>query len=545
MPRLPSSTDVRTVSPRVQSDPGVRAPAGAFESPLTSASQEFAPAVETFRKVALKQETRRDTVDRSSKINQHSLELEQELSRLSTEADLSRDDVVEGFGSFISERRQKLMEEHGGSEESRALLNMRLDEIGSRAIGKAAAMSTAIGREKVKTTFGNNLSPLIQSAAQDPSLENINKTFLDLETNISDISAALEPNEEDVFRRTGREQIARSAIDVLVARGRIETAQSLLEDGGLSQFMAPDVQREVRRKIETVASERDKAVREIAQAEQILGRPLTQEEKLVKLGFASQRALTERERRITELLGRGLSPELAQDIAANDIRVVGPDKFGNFYSVNMVTNESQLVVGKDAEAINGMVADAKPQEPSDRKQGKGTKLEQDVTKGTGPFAVIQAGISNVIGPFVEGTIFEDTTDARQSVRLFSQIAKTGLINNPRFPVAEQEIVRQLLPDVDKFFIDPERARADLTKLKEFLVDTRESKAAELNKGKITTERRGELSDQISRIDELLTLMETPAESGETNTLSSQEEVDKLKPGDKFIWGPTGEEFVKE
>ena len=167
-------------------------------------------------------------------------------------------------------------------------------------------------------------------------------------------------------------------------------------------------------------------------------------------------------------------------------------------------------------------------------------------KGTGPFAKIQAGISNVIGPFVEGTLFKDTTDARQQVRTFAQIAKTRLVNNPKFPVAEQEIVAGLLPDQNEFFRDPDTARSNLRELKGFFVTSKAVKEKEAKKEKISAERRADLADQISGIDEILSLMETPKtgktegkkQTGKIPVLTTQDQVDALKSGDKFMWQGT-------
>lgn len=293
MPKLPSARDVSPVSPRVAADPGVRAPAQAFESPLQIASQEFQPAAEAFAKVALQQENRRDTVDRSSRINQFSREADAELRRLNTEADLSDEEVLRQFGSFLSEKRSKLIEDHRGSKDSAANLTLRLQDVESDAIGRASAISTKIGREKVVKTFGDALSPLVLKASQDPKLENIDQLFTGLETQISDIRAALDPTEEENFRQTGRQQIVLSAVDTLIARGRVETAESMLRDGKLSQFLPPDTQRDMNRRIESVRFAREETLRKIAQAEAVVGRPLSDKERLGIIGLGGEDKLIE------------------------------------------------------------------------------------------------------------------------------------------------------------------------------------------------------------------------------------------------------------
>ena len=120
----------------------------------------------------------------------------------------------------------------------------------------------------------------------------------------------------------------------------------------------------------------------------------------------------------------------------------------------------------------------------------------------------------MIGPCVEGTLFEETTDSRQQIRIFAQFAKAALINNPKFPVAEQKIVQELLPDPSIFFQDPDKARSDLNELKDSLEGFQTAKGKELAGKKITAKRRGELIDQISRIGEILSMMESPEETEE-------------------------------
>lgn len=286
MPRLPSAGDVSNVSPQIASDPGLRVPAQPADASLGAAS-------DVLTQVALKQENRRDTVDRSSRINQYTREADLELRRLNTEADLSDEKVLSTYGSFLAERRQKLIEEHGGSKDSIANLTMRLQDVESSAIGSASGISTKIGREKVVKTFGDSLAPLVQRATQDPKLENINQLFTGLETQIGDLRGALDPTEEDKFRETGRQQIVMSAVDTLIARGRVETAESLLRDGNLSVHLSPDQQRDMSRRVETIRFAREETTRKIAQAEAVLGRPLENSERLSLIGLSKENKLVE------------------------------------------------------------------------------------------------------------------------------------------------------------------------------------------------------------------------------------------------------------
>src|SRR3990172_89992 len=327
MPRLPSAQDVPKVSPRVTADPGVKAPVQAFESPLGIAAEEFAPGVEKYAQVVRQQENRQDTIDRSDKINQYNREVEEELRRVNSESDLSREDTLGQYGSFLSKRRQELLESHGGSNDSKASLMLRLQDVDDAAIGRAAGISAKIGMDKVKTRHKDILTPLATRAAQNPRLENIDRVLTDFETQFNDISGALDPQEEESLRQAGQEHIALSAIEPLITRGRVETAESLLIEGGLAQYLSPESQRSLRRSIETIRFNSDEKKKE----------------------------LSEREKRILQLRERGFSEEFAQDVAAKDISVEGPDKFGDFFVVNAVTGTKRKVEGQDKKAILDIV----------------------------------------------------------------------------------------------------------------------------------------------------------------------------------------------
>ena len=268
MPRLPSSADVQQVSPRIANDPGLNVPSvrsvqGAFDSPVGIAAQELAPGLARMAEVAQKQENRRETVDRADRINQYAMTADEELRRLNTESDLSKEEVLQEYGQLLATRRQELLQQHGGSDDSIATLSIRLQELESQAVGKAAAISTKLGREKVLKVYNDRLNPLLQNVAQDASPENIDQTMLMLENQISDLSGAFDPNEEEtLLRSTGREEIALSALDSLIIRGRAEEAETLL-DNHLLNSLAPQNQRVVRGRIQNVYAAREEAARQV------------------------------------------------------------------------------------------------------------------------------------------------------------------------------------------------------------------------------------------------------------------------------------------
>lgn len=221
---------------------------------------------------------------------------------------------------------------------------------------------------------------------------------------------------------------------------------------------------------------------------------------------------TETQRGITELVNRGFSLEDAQDIQRGRVRPSAPDAFGNIFLVNSATGETKL-------ARKGAGAP----EPVERGEGPpaqqpGLAPLESTRVGVGPKARIQQLVSNVIGPFIDGTPFEETVEARQRLGLFNKTVERSLVNNPRFPVAEVGRVAELLPDTNAFFIDPDAARSRLVQTREFLGNLVQIKQAEMEAPAVTSARKTELADQISILRENLALF-GPISGGNVSGMS--------------------------
>ena len=390
-----------------------------------------------------------------------------------------------------------------GSQEEKVIQDLASQRAGGNEVLEtlsnpektAAALSAANKRVSSKDLLEIRKQRAIQR------VEDIDKDILQINRTINRLSQIQGSTES--FKRIKQQRLS----PLLSRREKLQSQRKSLEDAVLNVF--EDEQEQL---FQSEAREdQQQATRELQEDRQAF-------------------EVEQKGKRSKELQARGISKELADDISAGDVRVFGPDQFGKFSIINEATGVRSPVVDEDNVSISNILDE----------ELQGRSLEEDVAKGTGPFAKIQAGISNVFGPFIEGAVFEDTTRARQNILSFRQFAKIGIVNNPRFPVAEQEQINRLLPNPDDFFIDPDTARSNLKELKSFLFKQKNAKESQI-KGDITSKRKSELSDQISRLNELLSLVTTEKD----NAISSQEDVDKLPSGTEFIWEPTGQRFVKE
>jgi hypothetical protein len=205
---------------------------------------------------------------------------------------------------------------------------------------------------------------------------------------------------------------------------------------------------------------------------------------------------TERQRKISGLIERGFSQDDAADLVEGRIRLTSPDEFGQVSKVNLATNEvTPLITGQSA-------GEAQPEPEA----APSASILGAAEAGTGPVSSLKQGASNLFGFMAEGQLFPENTQARQRLNLFNKSAVKSLVDNPRFPVAEQNIVRGLLPSTEQIFKDPDDAVSNLVQLKNHLESSIEGNQRSIDSGLITDKRRGELANKNDEMKRLVTMM---------------------------------------
>lgn len=219
-----------------------------------------------------------------------------------------------------------------------------------------------------------------------------------------------------------------------------------------------------------------------------------------------------RDRKITEMVKeRGFSVQEAQDLVDGRVRAMAPDAYGNVWIVNVATKSVELAGG--GEPRGGA---APPKVTGDVGLGPDeiTTLEGAIRGGVGPWKSFYAFLDATVGGIAgAGSLFPETAQNRQFLREFAQIAKTVLVNNPRFPVAEQKIVARMLPDPDRFWQNPDTAALEARSLRKFIAELRDSKGEQLSDPRLTLNTKARLGDQVVAIEQILALMNAPLGTG--------------------------------
>ncbi|MQM38771.1 hypothetical protein KBTX_02790 [wastewater metagenome] len=216
---------------------------------------------------------------------------------------------------------------------------------------------------------------------------------------------------------------------------------------------------------------------------------------------------SQKEQEVQDLVRRGVPKEWATDVANGNVST-DVDDFGNVIATNRATGEVRNLGRPGRPAGEGAMEDsAAGTGDADNAQQGG--VFDDLAEGTGPISNIRSAVGSVIGPFRDGAMFPGTERARSAIRNFNQTAKQALVNSGRFPVYEQKIVAELLPDPDQFWNDPDAARERLNQLRDFLQRKRDMNAQTIQGGNVTNEKRGELANQNAVIDQVVGLMGSP------------------------------------
>ena len=356
--RVPNAFDVPTVAP--PRDPGVnitpRVPPGAFGGNIGRAVEQSGRQVFGLglQMAAADQRvrTREDTVERARDISDYNNTSATELRRLQTEDDLSNAAVSERYGAFLAKLQGQIISDHGGSEDSKAALLVRLEGIRGGYIDRAAGLTVAAQRHRVIATMGESLNILTKNAYQAPGMLSV--LFESLDESIDDMAPALTPEDELNLRTSGRQAITLSALNSFLDRGAIREAKAILALPGLDQVLSPADQTNLHRRIAASEQAEAQALFEgrakLIELETILGRRATPAERARHAGVAPPAGEQTVQQKIVEIEG-ALDRPLSQSEKSRLVGLAPPQAVS---AQGKVIQDRQMFVeefGPDSEQV--------------------------------------------------------------------------------------------------------------------------------------------------------------------------------------------------
>lgn len=138
--------------------------------------------------------------------------------------------------------------------------------------------------------------------------------------------------------------------------------------------------------------------------------------------------------------------------------------------------------------------------------------ESAAMKGTGPWSNVQAAINAVAGglgldkAFGKEGMFVENEANRDYLRKLNQLAKPALMNNPRNPVSEQEIVERFLPNPDSLWANPRTEWIKIPQLRDVLRERLKANNEALADGSLRPEEVSKLQQNNIETKRVLEMM---------------------------------------
>ena len=306
--KLPDAGDV----PRqeIARDPGLQVPDFAQ---FAGGIGDIGEGVSAIGELAQRSRSRTDAVDRARIVSTYNEVRATELRRIQTEEDLSSEDVTKAYIQGGRAAIKEALEGHAGSADSKARLAIRLDGVHSVYASQVSILGAAAQLARVETSLGESLNALTASVHNDPGM--LALAFESLDATIDDMAPALTPAQETDFQTSGREILAKAAIDSFLDRGLHREARRIMEETpGLAKVMSPETQTNIQRRLaafENAETEaRIAAQIKLQGLEIILGRKATPLERARHAGVAppeGKQTLSQKIEETEAALGRPLT----------------------------------------------------------------------------------------------------------------------------------------------------------------------------------------------------------------------------------------------
>ncbi len=449
MATIPSSADVSGVSasalrPRRVRVPAVTSVGGAALKAVAEVGSEFVD-----RQLAAENRisARRESLDRIRSGHELNEFGNATFTQYSSEQDFSRQETIDAYGATLNAKAEEIRGAYQGSDEAKLRLNERLEPILSSLRDKGAVAGVKAQDallEQENNDLINGLAARVR-LGEDPRL-----LIAEGMGHLNAEADSYRPGQEIAFVRNLNARVYGAKVEDLIAKGGFDEAEDLFNQPEVRSAIGEKGQRRVFDRI--AAIRREGKARILTEPESVgLGFPkgvLVQKKAdgSFNVVFKPEQDVTERERKITDLVNRGVEKGRAQDIVDGNIRVEIVPSSGKAREINEVTGEVREVDFSEDEL---------PSAPAPEQ--KDTLF--DLARGGSIAGIVPAAqefLGRTIGQIPGVPVATDVIEARQKVRVAQNELIRAMSINPRFPVAEMNRIREEIK-IEPSLLDSQRA----------------------------------------------------------------------------------------
>jgi hypothetical protein len=251
-------------------------------SPLSNVNEGLTNVAGALEAAGTRIQNRADVISRARDLASVNKEIGNAYYKWQTEDDGTDPNAIERFGVTASEFISNAVKNHAGSADSKAMLEARLEGLRMQYGSQASIFALKQQQELVDQTIAGRVGALAARVAADP--RELPAAFASLKADINDMAPALTPGKEAESLRQGQSLIIRTAVQTMIDKGSVAEAKNLLDTTlGIGQILDPNDNIKLRSAIAKYEVEefraRNKGNLKVREAEQIVGRPLTNEER--------------------------------------------------------------------------------------------------------------------------------------------------------------------------------------------------------------------------------------------------------------------------
>lgn len=231
-------------------------------SALRESAQELADTGTSIEQIETKRNNRIETINRVRELDQFYNETFEEFNRTQSEEDLVNPAVAESFQQKLREKASKYIQNHTGTEESRANLEAKILAIQGDFSRQITQNSIVAQRKFIMDKAGGSINQIVNEVRQNPST--LGDGLKQADVLIGDLSSALYPEDEMALIEAAQEQIAVGAIQSFTDSGQYEEARDLInENPFFVKSLRPEQMRQLVTEIDRGIREQTKQTREI------------------------------------------------------------------------------------------------------------------------------------------------------------------------------------------------------------------------------------------------------------------------------------------
>ena len=297
-------------------------------------------------------------------------ELQEGLQAMEDTEDITDPAVADRFRKSAENRGKEIIANHKGNSESRARLQMQVENQVAQYVKSATATQVKAQQQFIGTMIDQKANELAISGAFAP--DKIGDIFTELDRSIDMMADAMSPTLAAQYKEAGRSRIATSAIQQLLVQGQAGTAKALLQNPEIGKYLNADTSRKFaiditvdERKGELETQRQD---RNVASWGQRIGRNLTPEEVIKVRSLPEKKDMTVADQIVEyELITGKPAP---QSVVDQFYKVDGPGSgagmFGNslqgralsFVTENAVAYANGLLTPEQARIFEVSAAEA-------------------------------------------------------------------------------------------------------------------------------------------------------------------------------------------